>query len=82
MTPLVSSKSRDFFDYHIQFSTEYGQTMQDFIPELLPLPILTQAWETENTRKKGEINESLKAFKQFGFGLTEETVKASKCGFY
>lgn len=54
-----------------------------FFPNsFLSLSVLVQAWETENTRKKGEINESLKAFKQFGFGLTEEMVKGSKCGFY
>lgn len=41
-----------------------------------------QARETENTRKKGEIHETLTAFKQFCFGLTEEMVEASKCGFY
>lgn len=56
--------------------------MQDFIPKLLPLPVLMQARETENTRKKGEIHETLTAFKQFCFGLTEEMVEASKCGFY
>lgn len=56
--------------------------MQGFIPKLLLLPVPIQAWEAENTRKKGEINASLKAFKQFGFGLTEEMVKASKCGFH
>lgn len=56
--------------------------MQDFVPKLLPLPALIQAQETENTRKQAGINGSLKAFKQFGFGLTEEMVKASKCGFY
>lgn len=57
------------------------QTLQDFIPELLLLPVLIQAWEIKNTRKKGEINESLKAFKQFGFGLAEGMIKASKCRF-
>lgn len=56
--------------------------MQDFTAKLLPLPVLSQAWETKNTRKKGEINESLKLLKQLSFGLTEEMVKASKCGFY
>lgn len=56
--------------------------MQDFIPKFLPLPVLIQAWETENTGKKGEINESLKAFKPFGSGLPEEMAKACKRGFY